>query len=141
MSDELKPCPWCGNEPTLREYEGGWIIECEHHGWHESGEEAPRDETIAGDVDMCSWGSTESAKAALIAAWNARAAVTDEQFSLAVRDGREWQVVRECRNVGEETDDDFKCSLCGESYNESDDMAMPASRIDWCFSCGARVVR
>ncbi len=76
----------------------------------------------------------------VIAAWNARAAVTDEQFSLAVHDGRAWQVVRECRNVGEETDDDFKCSLCGESYNESDDMAMPASRIDWCFSCGAKVV-
>lgn len=73
-------------------------------------------------------------------AWNTRAAVTDEQFSLAVHDGRAWQVVRECRNVGEETDDDFKCSLCGESYNESDDMAMPASRIDWCFSCGAKVV-
>ena len=76
----------------------------------------------------------------VIAAWNARAAVTDEQFSLAVHDGRAWQGVREGRNVGEETDDDFKCSLCGESYNESDDMAMPASRIDWCFSCGAKVV-
>lgn len=85
--------------------------------------------------------SERKTMADVIAAWNARAAVTDEQFSLAVRDGREWQVVRECRNVGEETDDDFKCSLCGESYNESDDMAMPASRIDWCFSCGARVVR
>lgn len=71
--------------------------------------------------------------------WNARAAVTDEQFAMAVHDGEAWQQVRECRNVGEETDDDFKCSLCGASYNESDDMAMPASRIDWCFSCGAKV--
>lgn len=76
----------------------------------------------------------------VIAAWNARAAVTDEQFAIAVHDGEAWQRVRECRNIGCETGDDFKCSACGEAYNESDDMAMPASRIDWCFSCGAKVV-
>lgn len=67
-------------------------------------------------------------------------AVTDEQFAIAVHDGEAWQRVRECRNIGCETGDDFKCSACGEAYNESDDMAMPASRIDWCFSCGAKVV-
>lgn len=59
---------------------------------------------------------------------------------MAVHDGEAWQVVRTCRNIGFETGDDFKCSACGEAYNESDDMAMPASRIDWCFSCGAKVV-
>lgn len=83
------------------------------------------------------WYSTKEVAAT---AWNARAAVTDEQFSLAVHDGRAWQAVRTCRNIGFETGDDFKCSACGEAYNESDDMAMPASRIDWCFSCGAKVV-
>ena len=76
----------------------------------------------------------------LVRRWNARAAVTDEQFAMAVHDGEAWQVVRTCRNIGFETGDDFKCSACGEAYNESDDMAMPASRIDWCFSCGAKVV-
>ena len=123
MSDEMKPCPW--EKPG------------EHH-----------DIEIV-DVGALTWvrcatcfaaGPCEDSVKKAVAAWNARAAVTDEQFAMAVHDGRAWQVVRECRNVGEETDDDFKCSLCGESYNESDDMAMPASRIDWCFSCGAKVV-
>lgn len=127
MSDELKPCPLCGGEVRIHRRTDGQVdgIVC--------------DECLltleAVDV-YPEWHTLDE----LVRRWNARAAVTDEQFSLAVHDGRAWQVVRECRNVGEETDDDFKCSLCGESYNESDDMAMPASRIDWCFSCGAKVV-
>lgn len=128
MSDELKPCPFCGGKPTFvhatsEDIGNGYVcrtlavISCDHCMFDMTGE---TDEDAA-------------------AAWNARAAVTDEQFSLAVHDGRVWQRARECRNVGEETGDDFKCSLCGASYNESDDTAMPASLIDWCFSCGAEV--
>lgn len=123
MSDELKPCPFCGGDAMTCFDDERMIfrrsVEC-----------------IVCDGSS-GWYSTKEVAAT---AWNARAAVTDEQFAMAVHDGRVWQVVRECRNVGEETDDDFKCSLCGASYNESDDMAMPASRIDWCFSCGAKVV-
>lgn len=123
MTDELKPCPFCGGDAMTCFDDERMIfrhsVEC----------------IVCGG--RSGWYSTKEVAAT---AWNARAAVTDEQFSMAVHDGRAWQVVRECRNVGEETDDDFKCSLCGESYNESDDMAMPASRIDWCFSCGAKVV-
>lgn len=127
MSDELKPCPLCGGPVLIHRRTDGQVdgIVC--------------DECLltleAVDV-YPEWHTLDE----LVLRWNARAAVTDEQFAQAVHDGRAWQVVRECRNVGEETDDDFKCSLCGESYNESDDMAMPASRIDWCFSCGAKVV-
>lgn len=128
MSDELKPCPFCGGKPTFvhatsEDIGNGYVcrtlavISCDHCMFDMTGE---TDEKAA-------------------AAWNARAAVADGQFALAIHDGEVWQRVRECRNVGEETGDDFKCSLCGESYNESDDMAMPASRIDWCFSCGAKV--
>lgn len=149
MSDELKPCPFCGNNPTLRECNGGWIIECEHHGWNENGE-ALRNETIAGDVDMCSWGSTESAKAALIDAWNARAAVTDEQFATAVHDGEAWQRVRTCRPTPSIMNDvehivvqrvgssEFqlkwpyqRCSECSADFPEG-------SR--YCPGCGAKVV-
>lgn len=125
--ESMKPCPLCGGEVRIHRRTDGQVdgIVC--------------DECLLTleAVDVCpEWHTLDE----LVLRWNARAAVTDEQFSLAVHDGRAWQVVRECRNVGEETDDDFKCSLCGESYNESDDMAMPASRIDWCFSCGAKVV-
>lgn len=123
MSDELKPCPW-----------------------EKPGE---RHELEMVDVGALMWvrcatcmaaGPCEKSREDAAAAWNARAAVTDEQFAIAVHDGEAWQRVRECRNIGCETGDDFKCSACGEAYNESDDMAMPASRIDWCFSCGAKVV-
>lgn len=118
MSDELKPCPFCGGENVTNEFDD------------------PFYSVICG---ICGASSAFSDEEGAVRLWNARAAVTDEQFAMAVHDGEAWQQVRECRNVGEETDDDFKCSLCGASYNESDDMAMPASRIDWCFSCGAKV--
>lgn len=129
MSDELKPCPFCGGKPTFvhatsEDIGNGYVcrtlavISCDHCMFD-----------MAGETD-------EDATAA----WNDRAAVTDGQFAMAVHDGEAWQRVRECRNIGFETGDDFKCSACGEAYNESDDMAMPASRIDWCFSCGAKVV-
>lgn len=120
MSDKLKPCPFCGGEAEMREGSSTKpYIRCKRCG--------------------CRTGSSRY-RGNLAKAWNDRADATDEQFAMAVHDGRVWYVVRECRNVGEETCDDFKCSLCGASYNESDDMAMPASRIDWCFSCGAKVV-
>ena len=123
MTDELKPCPFCGGDAMTCFDDERMIfrhsVEC----------------IVCGG--RSGWYSTKEVAAT---AWNARAAVTDEQFSLAVHDGEAWQVVRTCRNIGFETGDDFKCSACGEAYNESDDMAMPASRIDWCFSCGAKVV-
>lgn len=131
MSDELKPCPFCGGEATFAAHataeEMDYGIIC-------------RTMAVIG-CDACEFCMSGETDEETVAKWNARAAVTDEQFAMAVHDGEAWQVVRTCRNIGFETGDDFKCSACGEAYNESDDMAMPASRIDWCFSCGARVVR
>lgn len=130
MSDELKRCPFCGGEAELQSSTGdpwgedrvSWRAVCKR--------------------PMCQGGACnvwEITPKDAIGKWNTRAAVADGQFALAIHDGEVWQRVRECRNVGEETGDDFKCSLCGASYNESDDMAMPASLVDWCFSCGAKV--
>ncbi len=125
--ESMKPCPLCGGEVRIHRRTDGQVdgIVC--------------DECLltleAVDV-YPEWHTLDE----LVRRWNARAAVTDEQFAMAVHDGEAWQVVRTCRNIGFETGDDFKCSACGEAYNESDDMAMPASRIDWCFSCGAKVV-
>lgn len=78
----------------------------------------------------------------VIAAWNARAAVTDEQFSLAVHDGRAWQKVRTCHmSMCDEDDDDlpayyrsYKCDACGKTHAryKGDD-------YDYCPRCGAKV--
>ncbi|WP_303148417.1 Lar family restriction alleviation protein [Adlercreutzia equolifaciens] len=125
--ESMKPCPLCGGEVRIHRRTDGQVdgIVC--------------DEcllTLEAVNILPEWHTLDE----LVRRWNARAAVTDEQFAMAVHDGEAWQVVRTCRNIGFETGDDFKCSACGEAYNESDDMAMPASRIDWCFSCGAKVV-
>lgn len=32
--EELKPCPWCGGQPTVKEYrEGGFEVACLNHRW------------------------------------------------------------------------------------------------------------
>lgn len=78
----------------------------------------------------------------VIAAWNTRAAVTDERFSLAVHDGRVWQVVRECHAVLKsepcylpddppEVDEFHECSECGEVF--------PYGPEGYCPRCGAKV--
>ncbi len=80
-------------------------------------------------------------KGELVLRWNARAAVTDEQFSLAVHDGRVWHVARTCGeyrgNVYETTD------------GTSDDIELWCEHCDipledgWrhCPNCGAKVTR
>ncbi len=70
----------------------------------------------------------------VIAAWNARAAVTDGQFAMAVHNGEAWQRVRTCLKVpgkmhyGERRP---KCSECGYGLGDS--------RWAYCPSCGAKV--
>ena len=114
MSDELKPCPHCGNGsllviarrasiyplPDVKVFEGRVL--CEECGGamllkHKTRSDTP-DDIGVGEV-----------RDALRDRWNARAAVTDEQFSLAVHDGRVWREVRECRDVGTSSNF-FRCS-------------------------------
>lgn len=131
MSDELKPCPFCGGKPTFvhatsEDIGNGYVcrtlavISCDHCMFDMTGE---TDEKAA-------------------AAWNARAAVTDEQFSLAVHDGRVWQAVRECHAVLKsklcylpddppEVDEFHECSECGEVF--------PYGPEGYCPRCGAKV--
>ena len=34
MSEELMPCPWCGEPPEVVEYDGGcFAVACRSHGW------------------------------------------------------------------------------------------------------------
>lgn len=124
MSDELKPCPW-----------------------EKSGE---RHELEMVDVGALAWvrcatcmaaGPCENGRDKAVAAWNARAAVDDEQFSLAVHDGEAWQRVRTCRMVpvslyDEEGVDGIECDECGWSDIHEWYDPMP----EFCPNCGAKVV-
>lgn len=78
MSDELKPCPFCGGEAKAFycEESGTFDVQCQQ----------------CGAIPFI--GSRTSEKKTMddvIAAWNARAAVTDEQFA---QDVHEWALAR-----------------------------------------------
>lgn len=140
MSDELKPCPFCGsdNAPHVTDCIETMvchnIVECE-------------DETLFWvTCSVLRGGCGAEAgyvrnKADAIAAWNARAAVTDEQFSLAVHDGRLRREVRECRDVGTSSNF-FRCSSCGCEIMRCVDGWKPLymGDVNYCPNCGAKVV-
>lgn len=123
MSDELKPCPLCGSEAKL----------------------IPADDDSPAEVYCsccysCGCSIIKRDTAGAIAAWNARAAVTDEQFSRAVHDGRVWQAVRECR-MSPARGGGWYCSECsvwvapGPMANATEHLAPR-----YCPNCGAKVV-
>lgn len=126
MSDELKVCPFCGGDARIHSkvlaegFDSGYWAVC----------------------DECGKGDTlpHESKEEAAAAWNDRAAVTDEQFAMAVHDGRAWQAVRECKleeciwDNGQCTWG-CRCTACGDKFEHT-------SGITWnfCPSCGAKVV-
>lgn len=112
--ESLKPCPFCGGEARTRKGVKTelWFMDCPNC-----------------CMDFC-----EQTEDELIARWNARAAVTDDQFARAAHDGRAWQVVRECRweavtnPRGEVTEFMCECGCCmGYVPN-------------FCPNCGAKVI-
>lgn len=126
MSDDLKPCPFCGGEVeskfSMSTRSKIWCPECavemraveSHPVWHTD--------------DF------------LRSAWNTRAAVTDEQFARAVHDGRAWWPARTClmrpaRGGGR------YCSECGV-WVAPGAMANATERLAprYCPNCGAEVV-
>lgn len=127
MSDELKPCPFCGGEARAFRCEesGTFDVQCQQ----------------CGAIPFI--GSRTSEKktmADVIAAWNTRAAVADEQFAVAVHDGRAWQVVRECEMREAHWDDGecvwgCRCSECGHRFTYE-----TGSTWNYCPNCGAKVV-
>lgn len=127
---ELKPCPFCGNAPELIKENGGWTIECKHHGWPK-GKLSPT--AIAGDIDLVSWGDTAKAKEKLIEAWNTRAERTCEIARVETGEPAE----HDCDEVL------WHCASCHEevaiyAYNENGDTW--ADKPAFCPNCGAKVV-
>lgn len=119
MSDELKPCPFCGGENVTNEFDD------------------PFYSVICG---ICGASSAFSDEEGAVRLWNARAAVADEQFSLAIHDGRAWQAVRECR-MSPARGGGWYCSECsvwvapGPMANATEHLAPR-----YCPNCGAKVV-
>lgn len=127
MSEELKTCPFCGGEARAFRCEesGTFDVQCQQ----------------CGAIPFI--GSRTSEKktmADVIAAWNARAAVTDEQFARAIHDGRAWQAVRECL-MSPARGGGWYCSECsvwvapGPMANATEHLAPR-----YCPNCGAKVV-
>lgn len=86
ISEELKPCPFCGGEPKLKRHDDTFSVICEHHEWSKLNADGIR---TAGDIaiyaDMqgeynfdthefeYSPEEIERCKNAAIEAWNTRA--------------------------------------------------------------------
>lgn len=127
MSDELKVCPFCGGDARIHSkvlaegFDSGYWAVCDECGKgdtlpHESEEEAA-------------------------AAWNARAAVADEQFSLAVNDGEAWQKVRTCgqpRGFIPCDSGSFGSMSFAELWCEHCDIELDPE-WQFCPSCGAKI--
>lgn len=131
MSEELKPCPFCGGEAEHFGGGGNHCIRCTVC-------EVTNETLKRGSMVFDAYRTAEEAAAA----WNARAAVTDEQFATAVHDGEAWQRVRECHAVLKselcylpddppEVDEFHECSECGEVF--------PYGPEGYCPRCGAKV--
>ena len=128
MSDELKPCPWekPGERHDLEMVDVGALV------WVRC-------------ATCMAAGPCEDSREKATAAWNARAAVTDEQFAMAVHDGEVWQRVRECEMIDLDNvrwdkyegvaDGARRCSLCGAIFIRNGDVSRP----NYCPNCGAKV--
>lgn len=147
MTDKLLPCPFCGGEVKLTTYrDEGWEIKCENHDWPNATCERPlKDSDVAADVGMYSWGLGEDAKAALIAAWNARyhCGLTDEDYNILLDElgvserTCEFNVVEERIPGKRQRANICECSNCG--YRCAYGLIVD-ERFKFCPNCGARAV-
>lgn len=147
MSDELRPCPFCGGEAEHFGGGGNHCVRCTVC-------EVTNETLKRGSMVFDAYRTADEA----VAAWNARAAVTDDQFALAVHDGRTWQPARECRiewrgqfaetDSGIECDGEYYCTACGDALPKWADGAWDdyqAARFEGeppfrhCPECGAKV--
>lgn len=119
MTNDLKPCPFCGGEAYIRNSAGGWYVRCAN----KKRDYLPLMYEGSPYYPACFLAHTKSygyeTKEQAITAWNQRAE-------------------RTCKNVSDEQWS-FECSECGAQLNWND--------CEWgcvlggfCFACGAKVV-
>ena len=127
MSEELKPCPFCGGEPKLKRHDDTFIVVCEHHEWGKLNADGIR---TAGDIaiyaDMqgeynfdtheleYSPEEIERCKNAAIEAWNTRAERTCR-----------YESTNRCTWV---------CTSCGREVETRH------CGYNYCPNCGARMI-
>ena len=108
--DKLKPCPFCGNEPTLYQDEmtGHWAVRCV--------KDTIRP-TLLNSHGATAWCYSCTDQAEAIEAWNTRAERTCKMVQIAP-------------TISEGI---MQCSECGVYLNEPAD-------VNYCPKCGAKVV-
>lgn len=126
MVDELKPCPFCGGDASMQRFNASTtpariICKC------------------GIELRAVRWQSVES----IVEQWNTRAAVTEEQFAVAVHNGEALQKVRTCgqpRGFIPCDSDSFGNPSFTELWCEHCDIELDP---EWAFcpKCGARVER
>lgn len=114
MSDELKPCPHCGSATAPE------ISNCVELESCTNFDECPCEAHLCvvcsvhnGGCGAC--GGFAASEEGAVLKWNTRAAVTDEQFAVAVHDGEAWQKVRECEWRPEHDGENFTTE-CGAMF-------------------------
>lgn len=128
MSDELKPCPFCGGKPTFvhatsEDIGNGYVcrtlavISCDH----------------------CMFDMTGETDDDAVVTWNARA---ERECRFALEEDREALAEKAACGPGEFVTQDmpellWTCSACGEQYRNGLD-ALPGW-LKHCPNCGAKV--
>ena len=125
MSEELKPCPFCGGKAEIYNdgFGGDWAVRC------------------ACGAEVSGYIETE---AEAVAAWNTRAERTCDECQLGAVPAtdenmakRGWVRERKCRPIP--TEDGFACEKCGEWWPWKH--YYPDGKPRYCPNCGAKVVK
>lgn len=107
---ELLPCPFCGGEAELKQYQSGdWQVICYH---------ADGCIMLKSDIDNCYWENVQT----LARQWNSRA----ERTCRSTTDDSAWCFV--CSECGKS----FPRSKLHLAHNHGE--------INYCPNCGAKVV-
>lgn len=133
--DKLLPCPFCGGEAELKQYQSGdWQVIC----YHDDG-----CIMLESDLDNCYWDNVQT----LARQWNARACGQCDSGAVPMTEeamaAHGWVRERTCHI--EERGDDWYCDACDEMVGTCDtasELYIDGNAIElwnYCPNCGAKV--